>query len=99
MKERGIMEDNEIDCPYCGAGQEICHDDGYGYEEDGIHEQECSECEKVFHYSTSIHYYYQVEKAPCKNGEPHNWKKVHGYPSECFSDVERCSYCGEERKI
>jgi len=32
-----------VNCPYCGAEQEICHDDGYGYEEDVLHQQECSE--------------------------------------------------------
>ena len=28
--------------------QDINHDDGYGYEEDVTHEQECSNCEKTF---------------------------------------------------
>lgn len=29
-----------VECPYCGAGQEICHDE--------VHEQECDECAKTF---------------------------------------------------
>ena len=31
----------DVDCPYCKAEQDINHDDGYGYEEDGMYEQEC----------------------------------------------------------
>ena len=38
----------DVECPYCGAELEINHDDGYGYEEDGIYEQECRESEKAY---------------------------------------------------
>ena len=55
---------SDIDCPYCGKGQDINHDDGYGYEEDEIFEQECSGCDKVFVFTTSIDFYYEAEKAP-----------------------------------
>ena len=39
----------DVYCPYCGAEQEINHDDGYGYEEDRRYQQQCGECEKTFH--------------------------------------------------
>ena len=49
-------------CPYCGKGQEICHDDGYGYAEDKDYEQECADCEKTFLYTTSIHFHYETRE-------------------------------------
>jgi ribosomal protein S27AE len=52
------MSDDDAECPYCGAGVEICHDDNYGYEELKQHEQECPKCGKVFGYWTSISFDY-----------------------------------------
>jgi hypothetical protein len=34
----------DTNCPYCDADIEINHDDGYGYEEDRKHEQQCNNC-------------------------------------------------------
>jgi len=31
------MSTNDVECPYCGAEQEINHDDGQGYDEDVLH--------------------------------------------------------------
>lgn len=56
------MED--VRCPYCNRWQEINHDDGYGYEEDQAHMQECADCGKVFIFTTSISFDYHAEKAP-----------------------------------
>lgn len=39
---------SDMQCPYCGADQEVCHDDGAGYVEDQRHEHTCSECDKTF---------------------------------------------------
>lgn len=86
----------DVECPYCGAGQEINHDDGYGFGEDETHEQYCSDCGKTFTYTTSISYYYEAEKAPCKNGGEHAWKPIVGCPPEMFVGRTRCSYCGDE---
>lgn len=30
---------NDVECPYCGAEQEINHDDGQGYDEGVLHRQ------------------------------------------------------------
>jgi len=90
---------NDIDCPYCGEGNEINHDDGYGYEENKTHEQECSHCGKIFVYTTSINFHYEPEQAPCKNGGEHDWEQMHGAPEEYFKNRQRCSYCDEERTI
>lgn len=62
---------SDIECPECGYGQQIDHDDGYGYEEGVLHEQECPECEKTFVFTTSISFYYEAHKAPCLNGASH----------------------------
>lgn len=86
----------DCECPYCAAMQEICHDDGYGYEEDGIYQQECSDCGKKFAYTTRIHFYYEVAKADCLNGAEHKWKQTITVPRE-FTRM-RCTDCGEERK-
>jgi len=50
----------EIKCPYCGEEQDINHEDGYGYEEDVLHEQECVKCEREFKFQTRISTHYDV---------------------------------------
>jgi transposase-like protein len=64
---------HDIECPYCEAGQEIDHDEGYGYAEDCRHEQQCKSCGKTFTYTTSISYHYEPAKADCLNGNEHLW--------------------------
>lgn len=82
---------HDIKCPYCGHPQEICHDDGYGYEEGHKHQQECGKCEKTFAYTTSISYYYEAEKADCKNGQAeHKWLLQGWFSAEC-------TVCGDSR--
>lgn len=51
---------SDVNCPYCGHGQEINHDDGYGYDEGEDHEQNCVSCGKGFKFQTSISYFYEV---------------------------------------
>ena|ERR1035437_1616298 len=87
---------HDINCPYCDSPQEINHDDGYGYEQDELHQQQCGNCEKYFTFTTSISYYYSVEKADCLNDDKHNFKPTHTAPVECTQ--MRCTMCGEERK-
>jgi len=84
----------DVEYPYCGAELEINHDDGYGYEEYGIYEQECRECEKVFAYTTWISIHHEAKKADCLNGAPHQYKKTATYPPE-FARM-RCVDCGHE---
>ena len=83
-------------CPYCNAEIEIDHDDGYGYEEDNIHEQSCSNCDKTFTFTTSVIYYYELNKCPCKNGGDHDLKQMHGAPRAFFVGREKCIHCDEE---
>ncbi len=85
---------NDTNCPYCGAEVEINHDDGQGYTEDEIHQQECPECEKTFVFTTAIHFSYSPEKADCLNGGEHKYKLTTTYPPEWAR--MRCEDCGHE---
>lgn len=85
----------DVDCPYCGAGQEICHDDGQGYEEDVKHEQECSDCDKTFIFTTDISFSYDAERADCLNGDKHRWYRTNTYPRKCAR--LQCSICDTEK--
>lgn len=88
---------DDMQCPYCEAGQKVCHDDGHGYEEDQAHEHECSECGKTFVFYTSIHFYYSPQKADCLNGAKHRLKITNTVPRE-YSRM-RCQDCGFERQL
>ena len=88
----------DVECPYCGAEEEINHDDGYGYKEDEKHEQTCGECQKVFTYTTSICFYYEAEKADCLNGEPHVMKPVISSARDIWPDWKRCETCEYEER-
>ena len=87
---------NDINCPYCGAGQYINHDDGCGYEEDTLHDQECSYCEKSFVFTTAIHFFYEAKKADCLNGAEHKYKPTMTVPRR-YTKME-CPDCGTRRQ-
>lgn len=87
---------SDLECPYCEKDCEVCHDDGFGYEEGKKHQMECPYCGKSFVFGTSISFYYEPEKADCLNGSEHKWKSSITFPRE-FS-VMYCEMCGEERK-
>lgn len=84
-----------VECPYCGKEQDINHDDGYGYEENEIHQQQCEECGKYFAYTISIHFYHEATKADCLNGGEHKWKTSTTYPVEYTQMF--CTDCDERR--
>lgn len=85
----------DVECPYCGKEQEICHDDGYGLEEDGQYEQQCGDCKKVFSYTTSILILHTATKADCLNGAPHKYEPTTTYPKE-YTRMH-CPDCGNTR--
>ena len=87
---------SDINCPYCGAEQDINHDDDYGIAEDEVYEQECSECEKIFAFNTGFILVYEAWKADCLNGAEHKYKRTDTYPRE-FTKM-RCTDCHHERK-
>jgi len=88
---------DDVYCPYCGEGQEINHDDGYGYAEDEVYEQGCVECGMRFTFTTSISFYYEPGRAPCLNDGDHKFEPMHIYPQH-WPDAKRCIYCDHEER-
>jgi transposase-like protein len=88
---------SDMQCPYCGADQEVCHDDGHGYSEDQRHEHECSECEKSFVFTTRISFDYTPTKADCLNGAPHELELSKTWPRNLTT--WRCKVCDFTRKL
>ena len=86
---------SDVECPYCGADIEICHDDGFGYEEDLRHEYECPECEKMFVFTTSISIYHEAFSADCLNDAEHKWKLSCTYPRKHSRWI--CEDCDAEK--
>ena len=83
---------SDVNCPYCGTDQEINHDDGYGYEEDKDHEQECVKCDKTFRFVTSVMFSYTPL---CDEGVmPHDWEVWEDHPT-----MEGCTRCDASRRI
>lgn len=78
---------SDIRCPYCDHEQEIDHDDGYGYEEGDDHEQECVSCEKIFNYTTSISFSYNVY---CNDDEEHDLENSESHPT--LYSCTKCDY-------
>lgn len=87
---------SDMQCPYCGADQEVCHDDGHGYAEGVKWEHTCSACEKTFVFETSIVMYYYAAKADCLNGDDHAYKATSTFPVSA-TQME-CIHCGHRRK-
>lgn len=87
---------SNVECPYCEKEQEINHDDGYGYEEDEVYQQQCDFCDKVFAYTTSIHFTHNANKADCLNEGEHEWKRIATTPIEYTT--MGCTMCDERRK-
>jgi hypothetical protein len=71
---------NDLQCPYCGADQEVNHDDGAGYDENKLHEQDCRECGKTYVFETLISVDYTPHKADCLNGAEHILKFRKSWP-------------------
>lgn len=86
---------NNIECPYCHSKQDVDHDDGYGYDQDELHQQECISCEKGFAYRTIITFRYDAEKADCLNDGKHQWKPTVTFPKE-FTQMQ-CQTCEDIR--
>jgi len=87
---------SDVECPYCGEGQDINHDDGYGYDEARTYEQECGDCEKTFVYETSIIFSYEASTADCLNGGEHDWYAPVTYPRKYTRMT--CRDCDLKRK-
>ena len=85
----------DLECPYCEADLEVCHDDGFGYAEGVKHKMECNECKKSFVFETEISFYYEPFKADCLNEGDHKWKFVQHFPA--YNSIIECQLCGERK--
>lgn len=88
---------NELECPYCKTMNEPDHDDGYGYSQDELHQQECNNCGFNFIFQTTIHFSYETKQAKCLNGEEHTYKLSHTYPRSMSKMV--CEVCDHRREL
>jgi hypothetical protein len=87
----------DLECPYCGNNQDVCHDDGFGYEEDIYHEVECERCEKNFVFTTCIYFSYSEQKADCLNGGNHILSLSQIWPIEY--SIIHCKNCEYTRNM
>lgn len=85
----------DMECPYCGSEQEVCHDDGDGYTENRRHEHTCSSCDKTFVFTTAISFHYEPFKADCLNGSQHQLAFRESWPKQ-YSRMG-CKDCDFER--
>ena len=85
---------SDLQCPYCEADNEVCHDDGQGYAEDETHEMQCSSCDKYFVFTTCISFDYTPEKADCLNDGKHDYQPTTTYPRE-YTRLS-CSMCDDK---
>ena len=90
------MSCSDIECPYCGKGQDVCHDDGLGYAEDVAHEMRCEHCDKNFTFQTSVMFCYSPSKADCLNGSEHKLEQTRTFPAR-YTKM-RCTDCDYERQ-
>jgi hypothetical protein len=87
---------SDLECPYCDADLEVCHDDGFGCDEGEYHEMECPHCEKNFVFQTSIIFSYEPRRADCLNeGGEHDWQPTMTVPKK-YTKM-RCAACDNTR--
>ena len=86
---------SSVECPYCLKDLEINHEDDY--DENCLHEAECSVCNNVFVYTISVSIDLEAYKADCLNGGEHEMYPV-------VSDLKfdppwmRCKNCNHETR-
>lgn len=84
---------SDVRCPYCKAEIELCHDDGFGVEEDKLYQEDCEICNKRFVYRTYITLNCFTQKADCLNDAEHDYQITHPLVSTRLL----CTMCGEEK--
>jgi DNA-directed RNA polymerase subunit RPC12/RpoP len=75
--------ESDVECPYCGTGQEI--------NDDYDHQQVCFLCGKIFIFKDG-----EAAAADCLNDGDHDWERILGAPPEYRANHYRCIQCGYE---
>lgn len=81
---------DDVECPYCGHTFDV---DMCEQEPERDFEVQCSNCDKYCWVSFCYFPFFNIEKVPCLNGEPHEFKKIY---SSFYGEYEEC-ICGETR--
>ena len=87
----------DMQCPYCGAPQEVNRDSSDWYEENIKHDHQCRKCEQSFVFTTSITFSFTPYKAKCIDTDEHKFAITHTYPIE-MANME-CVHCGLTREM
>jgi hypothetical protein len=76
-------------CPYCGEKEDEFGNIHIDNQQDGAHWNfHCQYCLKTSVVETQVRHYFSSKKAPCLNGENHDFKYK-------YSNVWRCTWCDE----
>lgn len=86
------LDDMNVICPYCEYSYQCEPED---YDEDG-HVEECEECGKKFHMSTSFSVTHHSQPDCILNGDEHLWEPVTLRSGKAH---DFCSVCGECRRL
>lgn len=91
---------SDLECPYCGAENNVCNDDGAGYNEGELEQMKCCSCDKYFVFSTYIpRPTYEAYPAECLNGDSHNWVPRNRSPRMREIAQMHCKTCDESRAM
>lgn len=82
--------ESDLECPYCGVGQDVCADDGFGQQEGMWHEKTCVKCGEVFVFLTRWDASYSPKKAACLNGGAHD---LAGAQDAIHPNWMQCNVC------
>lgn len=77
-----------------------CHEDIDSpddcYDTDTIYDHTCPHCEYVFVYTVEHTITYNIDLAPCLNGEKHMYSARIGFPEYRYMGRYRCDCCNKE---
>lgn len=85
-----------ITCPYCASTQELEVERNHGSQPDQTYDQECNACEKTYVFQVDVIFEFDTFRAPCMNGEPHNFEPTRTHPVSMTKMV--CEWCDARRR-
>jgi len=95
MKDIHHRHTDNVICPYCGANNGQGYGDGPPKPKGMV---ECENCGKNFNCEPECSVIFSTSKAPCANGEPHDFIKPY-YPWGDHRGFISCRYCSKEERF